>query len=75
MDPRFDLNPKRTAEREALRAVIAEAFATLMAEEVIGRLVNKRRPRRGRERLVVPAGPPAEEAEGRCALGSRRLTQ
>jgi itaconate CoA-transferase len=37
-DPRFSSNSRRTAEREALRRVIAQTFATLTAEEVIARL-------------------------------------
>jgi itaconate CoA-transferase len=37
-DPRFASNSKRTAERDALRAVIAETFAALDAQEVIARL-------------------------------------
>jgi itaconate CoA-transferase len=37
-DPRFDTNPKRAAAREALRALIVEAFAALSAAQVIERL-------------------------------------
>jgi itaconate CoA-transferase len=37
-DPRFASNTKRTAAREALRAIIVDAFAALRAEEVIARL-------------------------------------
>jgi len=37
-DPRFDLNPKRSANRAALRAIIEESFASLSAAQVIERL-------------------------------------
>ena len=37
-DVRFSSNSKRVAQREALRALIVETFATLTAEQVIGRL-------------------------------------
>jgi itaconate CoA-transferase len=37
-DPRFASNSKRTSEREALRAVIVEAFVPLTAAQVIERL-------------------------------------
>lgn len=37
-DPRFDGNPKRSAARAALRAIIVDAFAPLSAAEVIERL-------------------------------------
>jgi len=37
-DVRFSSNPSRVEHREALDALIAEAFATLTAEEVIARL-------------------------------------
>ena len=37
-DPRFASNSKRTAERQALRAIIVEGFAALSADEVIARL-------------------------------------
>jgi crotonobetainyl-CoA:carnitine CoA-transferase CaiB-like acyl-CoA transferase len=37
-DPRFDSNPKRSAARAALRAIIVDAFAPLSTAEVIERL-------------------------------------
>ena len=37
-DPRFDANPKRSAAREELHAVIVAAFSTLSAADVIARL-------------------------------------
>ncbi len=37
-DPRFDANPKRVAQRDALRALIEAAFAPLSAEQVRQRL-------------------------------------
>ena len=37
-DPRFGSNASRTAHRQALRAIIVEAFAALSAEQVIARL-------------------------------------
>jgi crotonobetainyl-CoA:carnitine CoA-transferase CaiB-like acyl-CoA transferase len=37
-DPRFAGNAQRVAERDAVHAVIAEAFASLTAEEVVRRL-------------------------------------
>ena len=37
-DPRFDTNAKRNADRDALRALITEAFAPLSAAEVVARL-------------------------------------
>lgn len=37
-DPRFSSNSKRTAAREALRAIVTAAFAPLTAAEVIARL-------------------------------------
>jgi crotonobetainyl-CoA:carnitine CoA-transferase CaiB-like acyl-CoA transferase len=37
-DPRFVGNAKRSAQREALRALIVEAFATMTAEQVSARL-------------------------------------
>ncbi len=37
-DPRFDSNARRTAAREALRALVVEAFASLTAEQVVERL-------------------------------------
>jgi crotonobetainyl-CoA:carnitine CoA-transferase CaiB-like acyl-CoA transferase len=37
-DPRFAGNAKRVAERDAVRAIIVEAFAPLTAEEVVRRL-------------------------------------
>ncbi len=37
-DERFASNSRRTAERQALRAIIVEAFAGLSAEQVIARL-------------------------------------
>jgi itaconate CoA-transferase len=37
-DPRFASNSKRVAERQAMRAIIAETFAALTAEQVIARL-------------------------------------
>ena len=37
-DERFASNSKRTAERQALRSIIAETFAALTAEQVIARL-------------------------------------
>jgi itaconate CoA-transferase len=37
-DPRFDSNARRTAAREALRAIVVEAFAALTAEQVVARL-------------------------------------
>ncbi|KAF1052562.1 MAG: Acetyl-CoA:oxalate CoA-transferase [Stenotrophomonas maltophilia] len=38
VDERFNANFKRSANREALRALIVEAFAALSAEEVVARL-------------------------------------
>ncbi len=37
-DPRFSSNPRRVEHRDALDALITEAFSTLTAEEVIARL-------------------------------------
>jgi itaconate CoA-transferase len=37
-DPRFDANSKRSASRDALRAVIVEAFSSLTAQTVLQRL-------------------------------------
>jgi itaconate CoA-transferase len=37
-DPRFDANARRHANRDALRAIILEAFSTLTAPEVVARL-------------------------------------
>ena len=37
-DERFASNSRRTAERQALRAIIVESFASLTAEQVIARL-------------------------------------
>lgn len=37
-DPRFDANPRRVEHREALRALILQAFAPLSAAQVIERL-------------------------------------
>jgi len=37
-DPRFTSNPKRVAEREALRGLIVAAFASLTAAQVVERL-------------------------------------
>ena len=37
-DPRFSANFKRVAEREALRSIIVEAFASLSAAQVVERL-------------------------------------
>jgi itaconate CoA-transferase len=37
-DPRFDANSKRSASRDALRAIIVEAFASLDAQTVLQRL-------------------------------------
>jgi itaconate CoA-transferase len=37
-DPRFDANSKRSASRDALRALIVAAFSTLSAAEVLQRL-------------------------------------
>ncbi len=37
-DERFSSNSRRTASREALRAIIAKAFAKLTADEVVARL-------------------------------------
>ncbi len=37
-DSRFDSNARRTAAREALRAIIVEAFAALTAQQVVDRL-------------------------------------
>ena len=37
-DPRFSSNSKRTVARDALRAIIVEAFRDLTAEEVVARL-------------------------------------
>ena len=37
-DPRFDANAKRVANREALETAIHEVFATLTAEQIVGRL-------------------------------------
>ncbi|MDT3678455.1 MAG: CaiB/BaiF CoA-transferase family protein [Burkholderiaceae bacterium] len=37
-DPRFDSNARRTAAREALRAIVVEAFAALTAQQVVDRL-------------------------------------
>ncbi len=37
-DPRFDANPKRSAARAELRAIIVDAFAPLTADQVIERL-------------------------------------
>jgi crotonobetainyl-CoA:carnitine CoA-transferase CaiB-like acyl-CoA transferase len=41
-DPRFDSNARRSANREALRALILEAFAALTAAEVEARLDGAR---------------------------------
>ncbi|MEJ6022082.1 CaiB/BaiF CoA transferase family protein [Ramlibacter sp. PS4R-6] len=38
VDPRFDVNPKRSEHRSELRRIIEEAFASLSAEQVIARL-------------------------------------
>ena len=38
VDPRFDTNAKRNADRDALRALIAQAFAPLSAAQVVARL-------------------------------------
>jgi itaconate CoA-transferase len=38
IDPRFDLNPKRSENRVELRRIIEEAFASMSAEQVIARL-------------------------------------
>jgi itaconate CoA-transferase len=38
VDERFSSNSRRTAQRDALRAIIVESFATLNAEQVIERL-------------------------------------
>ncbi len=37
-DPRFASNPKRSAARDELRALIVQAFASLTAEQVVARL-------------------------------------
>lgn len=37
-DPRFSSNPRRSAERAALRAIIVECFSALTAAEVVARL-------------------------------------
>ncbi len=37
-DPCFDSNARRTAAREALRAIVVEAFAALTAQQVVDRL-------------------------------------
>lgn len=37
-DPRFDSNARRTASREALRAIVVDAFACFTAEQVVARL-------------------------------------
>jgi len=37
-DPRFDSNARRTAAREALRAIVVEVFARFSAEQVVVRL-------------------------------------
>lgn len=37
-DPRFSSNPQRSAAREALRAIIVEAFSGLTAEAIVARL-------------------------------------
>lgn len=37
-DPRFSSNPKRSAAREELRAIIVEVFSHLSAEDVVARL-------------------------------------
>ncbi len=37
-DPRYDANPKRSAAREALRALIVEVFAGLTTAQVLARL-------------------------------------
>jgi crotonobetainyl-CoA:carnitine CoA-transferase CaiB-like acyl-CoA transferase len=37
-DPRYDANPKRSAERVALRALIVEAFAGLSTAQVLERI-------------------------------------
>jgi itaconate CoA-transferase len=37
-DPRFDSNSGRTGARDALRAIIVEAFASLTSEQVLARL-------------------------------------
>jgi itaconate CoA-transferase len=37
-DPRFDTNAKRSAARDALRALVVEAFAPLTRDEVVRRL-------------------------------------
>jgi crotonobetainyl-CoA:carnitine CoA-transferase CaiB-like acyl-CoA transferase len=41
-DPRFDSNARRSANREALRALILDAFAALTAAELEGRLDDAR---------------------------------
>ncbi|MCO5099303.1 MAG: CoA transferase [Burkholderiaceae bacterium] len=38
VDPRFDSNARRTAARDALRAIVVEAFAPFSAEQVVARL-------------------------------------
>jgi len=37
-DPRFSSNSRRTAARDALRAIVVESFARLTADEVVARL-------------------------------------
>jgi crotonobetainyl-CoA:carnitine CoA-transferase CaiB-like acyl-CoA transferase len=37
-DPRFDANPRRNANREALRAIIVSAFSALGTAQVVERL-------------------------------------
>ena len=37
-DPRFSSNSRRTAARDALRAIVVESFASLTADEVVARL-------------------------------------
>jgi itaconate CoA-transferase len=37
-DPRFDSNARRTAARDALRAIVVEVFAALTAQQVVDRL-------------------------------------
>ncbi len=37
-DPRFDSNARRTAARQALHAIVVDAFAALTAEQVVARL-------------------------------------
>ncbi len=37
-DPRFDSNARRTAARDALRAIVVDAFARFTAEQVVARL-------------------------------------